>query len=276
MGSGQADPVPAAARLARTALDGERGRERRRGHDARDQPHGGGRRRRHAAAVGIVPGEAEVAERSRGERQLRLTELLVRQIEEGAFRDQQRPVRAVAAAFQPYAFEERRRQAVDPQPIGRSDLAEVRLEAAFLLSVGVDRGDGKNGRRPPCRFSQRFGHQQVRNFARVGVEETEVAQFPVDAREERHVDGQAARPPAVGGDRALEAERGGRHGLLRGGGRLQHDGRGKNRARQSGPQALSSGDCRTNLCSASATSDSEIASPTSDPTLYKPPSDPMS
>ena len=95
--------------------------------------------------------------------------------------------------------------------------------------------------------------------------------------EQRDVDRQTPRTRATGLYGALVPELRLRRSLLRG--RLRRERRShEQRGHDENPlpHDPSFGACSTNFCSASATSDSEIARPTNDATCDRPSSDPMS
>src|SRR5205823_14996967 len=118
----------------------------------------------------------QVPVRSRQEAELGQAQLLLRQVEEGAFADEQRPMLAIAAALQAHPLEKRRRQTVEAKSVDDSRLAEIRLEAARPQSIGVDRGDRKDHGSPESRRRRRVADEQIADLFTARVVDAQIVQ----------------------------------------------------------------------------------------------------
>jgi hypothetical protein len=132
------------AGLAWTTLNRGSERRLRRRRRSRDTPRDDGGWIRHAAAVGIVPGDPKVSIRSGDKTQGVLPELLVRQIEQGPLGDERRPPRPISAAFERQPLQVRNRQAFDPDHVDSVRRPEVDFEAAGLLGGGYAQDAARN------------------------------------------------------------------------------------------------------------------------------------
>ncbi len=214
---GETQAKAARAGLARPSGEGERRRESRprrrvRPHDPRGDPS----RPRHARARRVVPGDAKVAEGAGRKRELDLTEVLVRQVEERRLRDEAGPALAVPAAVEGEPLQEGCSQALQPHPVDGRGGPEVGLEAARPPR----RGDRQERRGPsPLGLGHRRFHEKVRHLAADVVVEPQVSQ-------------PAARHPARPTSRAVPAAS--RHGR-----EPSRRRRGRSTARLCGPRSRS-------------------------------------
>ena len=265
----QSQPVAAAARFRWSPVEryvcGRKGRHEARLFAGRHRP-----RQRHAAAVGIVPGDPHVAIDAGRERQLGIRDALLRQVEKRSFALEHCPAGAIAAPLEPQPFQEGRRKARQSDAIDRLRGLEVHLETTGRLG----RGHGEETTVQPDRID-RLVHQDVWNRLAGGVDQSKVLQSAVSedaraaprdtegrtVRKQRNVDREPARPAASGLYRAAVCiawllprdERS----------RPQQD---QQAEHETADHHASLGFESTNFLSASDTSTSESASPTNDPT----------
>ena len=193
--------------------------------------------------------------------------------------------RLEARAYAGQALADRCRKALDADGVDRLWASEVGLEAARLLRLG-NREDGAGY---PFRVGRRRMDQEVGNRRSTGTEQAQVRQsifrnqaIPVrhdpeglSAAEQCRVHRQLMRAGTARRHRAFEREAP-VCAILCLAGRFEHQ-RGEDDERpQPARHAVPSGFDRTNFCSASETSASDIASPTNEATRYNPSSDPRS
>ena len=277
--AGQPDAISAHPRFARTPLDRrvQSGRNRRRRD--RDTPRGDRTRIRHAAAVGIVPRDAEISIRPRRKADRILPKLLVRQIEQRPFGREHRPAFAIPAAFERQPLQVRRWQPLDPNHVDWIRGSKVDLEAAALLRGG----DAQDVAADPLALGRLRVNQQVWNRTSALADEPKVGQTvfrKVPLAPLEHAKRRAGRQES-GVDRQPVRARPGRHdgplvGCLRR--LLREDEQRKDRQRDRGNQQRRALHVavlvlRTNFCSATDTSVSEMARPTNDATRGSPSSE---
>src|SRR4029453_11008872 len=122
----------------------------------------------------VIPDHADVSIGAGLKRKILVRDLLLRQVEERALALEQRPMRAITAAFEREPLEERRRDTRDPNAIDGVGGTEVGLETA--------RGLGRRNRQDPANEPARLStplHEEVWDRPAGRFEEPEIVQAAI-------------------------------------------------------------------------------------------------